>query len=32
MAAFRFHITRMHFLPLDPDKKRKEWTTHSKEQ
>jgi hypothetical protein len=29
MAAFRFHITRMHALPLDPDKKQKngEWRT-----
>jgi hypothetical protein len=27
MAAFRFHITRMHSLPLDTDKKEKEWTT-----
>jgi hypothetical protein len=26
-AAFRFHITRMHSLPLDPDKKQKEWKT-----
>ena len=26
-AAFRFHITRMHSLPLDPDKKQKEWET-----
>ena len=27
MAAFRFHVTRMHSLPLDPDKKKKqtEW-------
>jgi hypothetical protein len=27
MAAFRFHITRMHSLLLDPDKKQKEWKT-----
>jgi hypothetical protein len=27
MAAFRYHITRMHSLPLDTDKKKKEWTT-----
>jgi hypothetical protein len=27
MAAFRFHITRMHSLPLDPNKKQKEWKT-----
>jgi hypothetical protein len=27
MAAFRFHITRIHSLPLDPDKKQKEWKT-----
>ena len=27
MAAFRFYITRMHFLPLNPDKKQKEWET-----
>ena len=25
MAAFRFHITRMHSLPLNPDKKQAEW-------
>jgi len=25
MAAFRFHITRMHSLPLNPDKKQTEW-------
>jgi hypothetical protein len=25
MAAFRFHITQIHSLPLDPDKKQKEW-------
>jgi len=24
MAAFRFHITRMHSLPLNPDKKQTE--------
>jgi len=24
-AAFRFHITRMHSLPLNPDKKQTEW-------
>jgi hypothetical protein len=27
MAAFSFHITGMHSLPLDPDKKQKEWKT-----
>jgi hypothetical protein len=27
MAALRFHITRMHSLPLDPDKKQKEHRT-----
>jgi DNA mismatch repair ATPase MutS len=27
MAAFSFHITRMHSLPLDADKTKKEWTT-----
>ena len=27
MAGFRFHITRIHSLPLDPDKKQKEWKT-----
>jgi hypothetical protein len=27
MAAFRFHVSRMHSLPLDPDKKQKEWKT-----
>ena len=27
MAAFRFHITRMHTVPLDSDKKKKEWDT-----
>jgi len=27
MAAYRYHITRMHLLPLDPDKKHKEWMT-----
>ena len=27
MAAFRFHITIMHSLLLDPDKKQKEWKT-----
>jgi hypothetical protein len=27
MAAFIFHITRMHSLPLDTDKKQKEWKT-----
>jgi len=26
-AAYRYHITRMHSLPLDRDKKRKEWKT-----
>jgi len=25
MAAFRFHVTTMHSLPLDPDKKPTEW-------
>jgi len=25
MAAFRFHVTRMHSLPLNPDKKQTEW-------
>jgi len=27
MTEFRFHITLMHSLPLDPDKKQKEWKT-----
>jgi hypothetical protein len=27
MAAFRFHITRMHSIPLHPDKKQKECKT-----
>jgi len=27
MAAYRYHITRMHSLPIDPDKKHKEWET-----
>jgi hypothetical protein len=27
MAAFRFYITRMHSLPLNPDYKQKEWET-----
>jgi hypothetical protein len=27
MAAFRFHISRMNKLPLDAEKKQKEWTT-----
>jgi hypothetical protein len=27
MAAYRFYITRMHSLPLNPDKKQKEWET-----
>jgi hypothetical protein len=27
MAAYRYHITRMHSVPLDPDKKQKEWKT-----
>jgi hypothetical protein len=27
MAAFRFHISRMYSLPLDQDKKKKEWET-----
>ena len=26
-AAYRFHITRMQSLPLDPNKKQKEWQT-----
>jgi hypothetical protein len=26
-AAYRFHITRMQSLPLDPSKKQKEWQT-----
>jgi hypothetical protein len=26
-AAYRFHITRMHSLPLDQNKKQKEWQT-----
>jgi len=25
MASFRYHITRMHSLPLTPKKKQKEW-------
>jgi hypothetical protein len=25
MAAFRFHISRMYFLPLNAEEKRKEW-------
>ena len=25
MAAFRHHISRMHSLPLTPEKKQKEW-------
>jgi hypothetical protein len=25
MVAFRFHITRMHSLPLNPDKRQTEW-------
>jgi hypothetical protein len=25
MAAFTFHTSRMHSLPLDPDKQQKEW-------
>jgi hypothetical protein len=25
IAAFRIHITRMHSLPLNPDKKQTEW-------
>jgi len=25
MAAFRFHITRMHSLPLNPEEKQREW-------
>jgi chorismate mutase len=25
MSAFRFHIIRMHSLPLNTDKKKKEW-------
>ena len=27
MEAYRYHITRMHSLLLDPDKKHKEWET-----
>jgi hypothetical protein len=27
MAAYRYHTTRMHSLPMDPDKKHKEWKT-----
>jgi hypothetical protein len=27
MTAFGFHVTRMHSLPLDPDKKQKVWET-----
>jgi hypothetical protein len=27
MAAYRFHISRMHKLPLDAEKKQKEWDT-----
>jgi hypothetical protein len=27
MAAYRYHITRIHSLPLDPDKKTSEWKT-----
>jgi hypothetical protein len=27
MAVFRFYITRMHSLPLNPDNKQKEWET-----
>jgi hypothetical protein len=30
MQAFSFHITRMHSLPLDPDKKRKTIQTIAK--
>jgi len=30
MAAFRFHISIMHSLPLDPGKKQKEWKTIQK--
>jgi hypothetical protein len=26
-AAYRYHLTRMHALPLDPKKKQKEWKT-----
>jgi hypothetical protein len=26
-AAYRYHMTRMHSLPLDPDKKHKGWKT-----
>jgi hypothetical protein len=26
VAAFRYHITRMHSLPLMPERKQKEWT------
>jgi len=25
MAAFRFHVTGMHSLPLNPEKKQTEW-------
>jgi hypothetical protein len=27
MAAYRYHITRLHSLPLDSGKKQKEWKT-----
>jgi DNA mismatch repair ATPase MutS len=27
MAAFRYHFTRMHSLPLTPRMKQKEWTS-----
>jgi len=29
MAAYRYHITRMHSLPLDPGKKQKEWKNNT---
>jgi len=25
MSAFRFHISRIHSLPLNPEEKQKEW-------
>jgi hypothetical protein len=27
MAAFRFHISRMHYLPLNSEKKQNKWET-----
>jgi hypothetical protein len=27
ISAYRYHITRMYSLPLDPDKNKKEWKT-----